>query len=105
VRKKTLRAGDLPVCAEQFLLRAAINRSVRPFSSPCGDNSIRADTLAFRASQLPVRAGKNPSVRPFFDLCAEKAEFWKVLANSHGQKATVKPLFIRPDSAVDATYL
>jgi hypothetical protein len=44
---------------------------MRPFSRPCGENSIPAGIWPFRASQLFVRAGKNPSVRPFFDLCGE----------------------------------
>jgi hypothetical protein len=59
---KSLPAAPKPICADE-------NRFVRPFSRPCGDNSICAGDWPFRAGQLPVRAVKNQSVRPFFDLC------------------------------------
>jgi hypothetical protein len=63
---------------------------VRPFSRPCGDNSICADNESFRAGQIPFRAGKNQSVRPLFDLCGQKSDFFGFLTNGGGQKATVE---------------
>jgi hypothetical protein len=73
---KSLRAGDLPVCAGNFHFRAPISRSVRTFSGSCGHFSIRADDLPFRAGQLPVHAAIFPSVQAFFDLCGQKASFF-----------------------------
>jgi hypothetical protein len=63
---------------------------VRPFSRPCGDNSICAGNVSFRARQLPVRAGKNQSVRPFFDLCGKNTDLWAFLMITGGQKETVQ---------------
>jgi hypothetical protein len=88
VRAKSLPAASKPVCADNLALRAGIIRFVRPFSCPCGDNSICAGDWPFRAGQLPVRAGKNQSVRPLFDLCGKNGDLW-VLTISGGQKETI----------------
>jgi hypothetical protein len=61
---------------------------VRPFSRPCGDNSICAGDWPFRASQHSARAGKNQSVRPLFDLCGKKAGLWAILMITGVQKET-----------------
>jgi hypothetical protein len=103
--QKSLATAFKSICAEQFLFRAVINRSVRLFSGSCGQNSICADNWRFRASHISVRAGINPSVRPFFDLCVKNAGFRWFLANSNGQKATVSPYLPARNSAVGAKSL
>ena len=87
--QKSLHTLSKSICAEQFRFRAPINRSVRPFFRPSGDNSICAGKVLFRAGQLPFRAGKNQSVRPLFDSCGEIASLWVFLTVLGGQKETV----------------